>query len=67
MGTVRQRKAAKNTNKNTRRVADRHRKRITIHVSALTAPRSRKKVYFGSNLGSSYRVTLLLKPTGTKS
>lgn len=33
MGTVRQRKAAKRTNKNTRRVADRHRKRVTIHVS----------------------------------
>lgn len=35
MGTVRQKKAAKNTNKNTRRTADRHRKRVTIHVNLI--------------------------------
>lgn len=77
MGTVRQRKAAKNTNKNTRRIADRHRKRVTIHVSALSWCRSALDICRSSRFEIRdsrsncqfyvHRVILLSRLIGTKS
>ncbi|GAN03136.1 ribosome biogenesis protein Nop16 [Mucor ambiguus] len=49
MGTVRQKRAAKNTNKNTRRTADRHRKRVTIHGNSIIKANWDKKLTLRQN------------------
>ncbi|KAI9472009.1 MAG: ribosome biogenesis protein Nop16 [Benjaminiella poitrasii] len=49
MGTVLQKRAARNTNKNTRRVADRHRKRCTIYGSSIIKANWNKKLTVKQN------------------
>ncbi|KAI7876810.1 ribosome biogenesis protein Nop16 [Mucor mucedo] len=66
MGTVRQRKATKNTNKNTRRVADRHRKRITIHGNSIIKANWNKKLTLRQNYEKLGLLTSLNGQTGGK-
>ncbi|GAA5816416.1 hypothetical protein MFLAVUS_009945 [Mucor flavus] len=66
MGTVRQRKAAKNTNKNTRRIADRHRKRVTIHGNSIIKANWNKKLTLRQNYEKLGLLTSLNGQTGGK-
>ncbi|KAI8645091.1 ribosome biogenesis protein Nop16 [Parasitella parasitica] len=66
MGTVRQKKAAKRTNKNTRRTADRHRKRVTIHGNAIIKANWDKKLTLRQNYEKLGLLTSLNGQTGGK-
>ncbi|KAI8330811.1 ribosome biogenesis protein Nop16 [Choanephora cucurbitarum] len=66
MGTVRQKRAAKNTNKNTRRTADRHKKRVTIHGNPIIKKNWDKKLTLKQNYEKLGLLTSLNGETGGK-
>ncbi|KAI8090072.1 ribosome biogenesis protein Nop16 [Gilbertella persicaria] len=66
MGTVRQKKAARRTNKNTRRTADRHKKRVTIHGNPIIKKNWDKKLTLKQNYAKLGLLTSLNGETGGK-
>ncbi|KAI8348279.1 ribosome biogenesis protein Nop16 [Blakeslea trispora] len=66
MGTVRQKRAARNTNKNTRRTADRHKKRVTIHGNPIIKKNWDKKLTLKQNYAKLGLLTSLNGETGGK-
>ncbi|KAI9271393.1 ribosome biogenesis protein Nop16, partial [Sporodiniella umbellata] len=66
MATPRQKRARRNTNKNTRRTADRHRKRVTITGNAIIKANWDKKLTLKQNYAKLGLLTELNGQTGGK-